>query len=159
MMTVEVPDTMESRRPAGLYRLVLRDQKSPLLQIVAFNRPVIAVIAHRIVLQRSDPISELVNMHNCERSEAIQLAAARKLDCFVACAPRNDGGNYSAGSSAWACPRAASSPSATPPMARIGTSRLIPTARTTCKPMATIAGSASRLCAADFASCSAFTLI
>ncbi|WP_247418198.1 hypothetical protein, partial [Bradyrhizobium sp. 159] len=35
-------------------------------QIVALNRPVIAVVAHRIVLRWSDPISELVNMHNCE---------------------------------------------------------------------------------------------
>ncbi|WP_247509080.1 hypothetical protein, partial [Bradyrhizobium sp. 157] len=34
---------------------------------VAFNRPVVAVIAHWIVLQWSDPISELVNMHNCDR--------------------------------------------------------------------------------------------
>jgi len=25
-------------------------------------------------------------------SEAIQNAAAERLDCFVACAPRNDGG-------------------------------------------------------------------
>ncbi|WP_291613743.1 hypothetical protein, partial [Bradyrhizobium sp.] len=58
-----------------LYRLVLRDQKTPLLQIIAFNRPVIAVVAHRIILQWSDPISELVNMHNCEEQseEAIQL--------------------------------------------------------------------------------------
>ena len=26
------------------------------------------------------------------RSEAIQSAACREMDCFVACAPRNDGG-------------------------------------------------------------------
>jgi hypothetical protein len=29
-------------------------------------------------------------LRHCERSEAIQLAASRKLDCFVADAPRND---------------------------------------------------------------------
>src|SRR4029077_9442977 len=31
---------------------------------------------------------------HCERSEAIQSSASRKVDCFVACAPRNDGGAY-----------------------------------------------------------------
>src|SRR6185312_10648238 len=38
MVRVEVPDTLEHRRPAGLHRFVFRNQKSPLLQIVAFNR-------------------------------------------------------------------------------------------------------------------------
>src|SRR6476620_12212553 len=64
MVAVEVPDPLEQLRPAGLHRLIFRDQKPPLLQVVAFNRPVVAVVAHRIVLQRSDPISELVNMHS-----------------------------------------------------------------------------------------------
>ena len=65
-MSVEVADPLEQRGSTSLHRLIFRDQKPPLLQIVAFNRPVVAVVAHRIVLQRSDPISELVNMHNCE---------------------------------------------------------------------------------------------
>ena len=30
-------------------------------------------------------------MRHCERSEAIQLCARGKMDCFVASAPRNDG--------------------------------------------------------------------
>ncbi|WP_210189054.1 hypothetical protein, partial [Bradyrhizobium sp. cf659] len=45
--------------------------------IVALNRPVVAIVAHRIVLQRSDPISELVNMHNCERSDLSAEALAK----------------------------------------------------------------------------------
>jgi hypothetical protein len=75
-MAVEIPHRPERRRPARLYSLILWNQKSPLLQIVALDRPVIAVITHRIVLQWSDPISELVNMHNCE--EAIQLLSPKK---------------------------------------------------------------------------------
>src|SRR4029450_6169865 len=65
---------------ADMRRLISGDRSPPLLQIVAFNRPVVTVVAHRIVLQRSDPISELVNMHNCEErsDEAIQLRAARR---------------------------------------------------------------------------------
>src|SRR3954447_20699425 len=64
VVSVEVADPLEQRRPAGLHRLIFRDQKPPLLQVVAFNRPVVAVVAHRIVLRCSDPISELVNMHS-----------------------------------------------------------------------------------------------
>src|SRR5262249_25823918 len=91
VMAIKIPDPPELLRPAGLHCLIFRDQKSPLLQVVAFNCPVVAVIAHRIVLQRSDPISELVNMHNCERSEAISATYASGGDCFVALrAPRND---------------------------------------------------------------------
>src|SRR5438105_13856319 len=75
VMAVEIPNPLEQLRPAGLHRLIFRDQKPPLLQVIAFNRPVVAVVAHRIVLPWSDPISELVNMHNCERSEAIHVAA------------------------------------------------------------------------------------
>src|SRR6185369_9658360 len=76
VVSVEVADPLELRRPAGLHRLIFRDQKPPLLQVVAFNRPVVAVVAHRIVLRWSDPISELVNMHNCkeQRDEAIHLS-------------------------------------------------------------------------------------
>src|SRR5207248_10696629 len=69
VVAVEIPNPLEQLRPAGLYRLIFRDQEPPLLQVIAFNRPVVAVVAHRIVLRWSDPISELVNMHNCERSE------------------------------------------------------------------------------------------
>ncbi|MEH2494755.1 hypothetical protein V1294_001234 [Bradyrhizobium sp. AZCC 1678] len=86
VVAVEIPNPLEQLRPARLYRLVLRDQEPPLLQVIAFNRPVIAVIAHWIVLQRSDPISELVNMHNCERSEAIHVSASRAMDCFASLA-------------------------------------------------------------------------
>src|SRR5690348_4281909 len=75
MMAIKIPDPLELLRLAGLHRLIFRDQKSPLLQVVAFNCPVVAVIAHRIVLQRSDPISELVNLHNCE--EATDLGFTR----------------------------------------------------------------------------------
>src|SRR5437660_2472170 len=64
VMAVEIPNPLEQLRPAGLHRLIFRDQKPPLLQVIAFNRPVVAVVAHRIVLPWSDPISELVNMHS-----------------------------------------------------------------------------------------------
>src|SRR5262245_19544589 len=60
----EIPDPLEQLRSPGLHRLVLSDQKAALLLIIAFNRPIIAVIAHWMGLQRSDPISELVNMHS-----------------------------------------------------------------------------------------------
>src|SRR5213596_1145458 len=63
-MAVEIPNPLEHLRSAGLHRLIFRDQKPPLLQVIAFNRPVVAVVAHRIVLQWSDPISEFVNMHS-----------------------------------------------------------------------------------------------
>ncbi|WP_247459379.1 hypothetical protein, partial [Bradyrhizobium sp. 153] len=40
-----------------------------------------------------DPISELLNIDNCERSEAIQkFFRGNGLDCFVARAPRNEEG-------------------------------------------------------------------
>src|SRR3954454_339159 len=74
VVAVEIPNPLERRRLAGLDRFILGDQKSPLLQIVALDRPVIAVVSHRIVLQRSDPISELVNMHSNDAERA-----ARKL--------------------------------------------------------------------------------
>src|SRR5215208_552892 len=78
VVAVEIPNPLEHLGPAGFHSLVFRDQKTPLLQVVAFNRPIVAVVAHWIVLLRSDPISELVNMHNCEErsDEAIQLPAA-----------------------------------------------------------------------------------
>src|SRR5437868_2741821 len=66
VVAVEISNPLEQLRPPSLHRLIFRDQKPPLLQVIAFNRPVIAVVAHRIVLPWSDPISELVNMHNCE---------------------------------------------------------------------------------------------
>ena len=76
VVAVEIPDPLEQLRPAGFHRLIFRDQKPPFLQVVAFNRPVVAVVAHRIVLPGIDPISELVNLHNCEErsDEAIQLS-------------------------------------------------------------------------------------
>src|SRR5262249_38335420 len=70
VVAVEVPDPLEQLRPTGLHRLVFRDQKTPLLQIVAFYCPIVAVVAHRIVLQRGDPISELVNLHSNDVSGA-----------------------------------------------------------------------------------------
>ena len=63
VMAVEIPDPAERFRPAGLHRLIFRDQKSPFLQIIPLNRPVVAVVAHRI-LRQGDSISELVNMHS-----------------------------------------------------------------------------------------------
>src|SRR5205823_2545447 len=75
VVAVEIPNPIEQLRPAALHRLISWYQKPPLLQVIAFNRPVVAVVAHRIVLPWSDPISELVNMHSCERSEAIHSPA------------------------------------------------------------------------------------
>jgi hypothetical protein len=48
-MTVEVPDPAERRRPARFHFLIFRDQEPPLLHIIALNRPVEAVVAHRIL--------------------------------------------------------------------------------------------------------------
>src|SRR5882757_7974528 len=38
----------------------------------------------------SDPRTRCNLLRHCERSEAIHIAAQRKMDCFVARAPRND---------------------------------------------------------------------
>src|SRR5437870_12673736 len=94
-MAVEIPNPLEQLRPAGLHRLVFRDQKPPLLQVIAFNRPVVAVVAHRIVLQWSDPISELVNMHNCEeRSDDPSTLAAQATPGWQSAeAPLREGGS------------------------------------------------------------------
>ncbi|WP_164937439.1 hypothetical protein [Bradyrhizobium guangxiense] len=56
VVPVKVADPLEQRRSASLHRLILRNQKTPLVQIVAFNRSVIAVVSHRIVpsLERSN---------------------------------------------------------------------------------------------------------
>ena len=70
MMTVEIPDPAEHLRPASLHRLIFRNQKPPFLKIIALNRPIVAVIAHRILL-REDSISELVNIHSNDGSGVI----------------------------------------------------------------------------------------
>ena len=71
-MAVKIPNPAERLRPPGFHRLIFRDQKPPFLQIIPLNRPVIAVVAHRI-LRREDSISELVNMHRNEpRDRALQ---------------------------------------------------------------------------------------
>src|SRR5206468_2388576 len=64
VVAVEISDPLEQLRPPSLHRLIFRDQKTPLLQVVAFNRPIKAVVAHRTLLSRMDSISELVNMHS-----------------------------------------------------------------------------------------------
>src|SRR5580698_10415846 len=51
MMTVEIPDTTERLRPASLNRLVFRNQKPPFLWIIPLDRPIVTVVAHRILLQ------------------------------------------------------------------------------------------------------------
>jgi len=82
-MSVEIPDPLEGRRPAGFDLLIFRDQEPPLLNVVPLDRPIETVVTHQILLNiRVDLISELVNFHNCERSEAIQSQAG-SLDCFV----------------------------------------------------------------------------
>jgi predicted DCC family thiol-disulfide oxidoreductase YuxK len=65
VVTVKIAHPPERRRSPRLHLLVFRDQKSPLLNIVSLNRPVEAVVAHRIAPFKVDSISELVNMHNC----------------------------------------------------------------------------------------------
>src|SRR5579872_656960 len=49
-MTVEVSNTAERRRSTRLHLLIFRDQEPPLLNVIAFNCPVEAVVAHRIPL-------------------------------------------------------------------------------------------------------------
>src|SRR5882757_4147190 len=84
-MTVKIPDPAERLRPAGLHRLIFRDQKPPFLQVIPFNRPVVAVVAHRI-LQKEDSISELVNMHSNDESARRGLSAKQRssLEYWVA---------------------------------------------------------------------------
>src|SRR3954447_15692641 len=64
-MAVKIPDPLERFRPAGLHGFIFRYQKSPLLKVIPFNCPVVAIVAHRILLS-GDLISEFVNLHNCE---------------------------------------------------------------------------------------------
>ncbi|RXG83658.1 hypothetical protein EAV90_38825, partial [Bradyrhizobium vignae] len=75
-----------------------RNQKTPLLQIVAFNRSVIAVVSHRIVppLQRSN---QRIIEHAQLRAQRGNPESLRGgiLDCFVASAPSNDGSDAGEG--------------------------------------------------------------
>jgi hypothetical protein len=48
VVAIKVANPLERLRSARFDRLVLRDQKPPFLQIIAFDRPVVAVVAHRI---------------------------------------------------------------------------------------------------------------
>src|SRR3954451_7075448 len=64
-MAVKIPDPLERFRPAGLHGFIFRYQKSPLLKVIPFNCPVVAIVAHRILLS-GDLISEFVNLHSCE---------------------------------------------------------------------------------------------
>src|SRR5438552_16520216 len=94
MVTIEIPDPPKGLRSAALHRLILRNQKSPFLQIIAFNRPVKAVVAHRILLSnKTDSITELLNIHNCEerkrRGNPSSIWRCRAMDCFASA--RNDG--------------------------------------------------------------------
>src|SRR3954464_15469427 len=67
-MAVKIPDPLERFRPAGLHGFIFRYQKSPLLKVIPFNCPVVAIVAHRILLS-GDLISEFVNLHsNDEKS-------------------------------------------------------------------------------------------
>src|SRR5258707_4381759 len=81
-MTVKIPDPAERLRPAGLHRLIFRDQKPPFLQVIPFNRPVVAVVAHRI-LQKEDSISELVNMHSNDDSYFAPAFCAYSQEAFA----------------------------------------------------------------------------
>ena len=47
VVAVERADAGKMRRPPRLHRLLFRNQETPLLQIVALDRPVIAVVTHR----------------------------------------------------------------------------------------------------------------
>ncbi|HEY0327731.1 MAG TPA: hypothetical protein VGC77_01425, partial [Rhodopseudomonas sp.] len=60
--------------------LIFRDQKPPLLQVIPLDRPVKAVVAHRIPSVRMDSISELVNMHSndeLKRLNTLQTFSAK----------------------------------------------------------------------------------
>lgn len=63
-MTIEVADPRKLRRPPGLDLLVLLNQKPPLLQVVAFNRPVKAIVAHRVRSSGGPAINELSNLYS-----------------------------------------------------------------------------------------------
>jgi hypothetical protein len=91
-MAIKLAHAGKLPRAPSLDLLIFFDQKPPLLQVIALNRAVKAVVAHCWTLLSGVPaISELSNLYNCERSEAIQQNRSGLLDCFVACAPRNDG--------------------------------------------------------------------
>src|SRR5579872_4900605 len=68
-MTVEVSNTAERRRSTRLHLLIFRDQEPPLLNVIAFNCPVEAVVAHRIPLWDGfdHRISEHAQLRGAER--------------------------------------------------------------------------------------------
>src|SRR5947209_2765590 len=88
VVTIEIPDPPKGLRSAALHRLIFRNQKSPFLQIIAFNRPVKAVVAHRILLSnKTDSITELLNIHICEErwrrsNPAFQFTSRRMSDPY-----------------------------------------------------------------------------
>src|SRR3954447_6732500 len=77
-MAVKIPDPLERFRPAGLHGFIFRYQKSPLLKVIPFNCPVVAIVAHRILLS-GDLISEFVNLHSndVERAGILKASARR----------------------------------------------------------------------------------
>src|SRR5206468_684593 len=89
-------------------------------------------------------------MKNCAKphpSNALEPAGAASDATSLMRSRRYSAGSADASSGAPA--RLAMIPSATPPIARIGNSRLTPMARTICKPVASSMGSASMLEAVD----------
>src|SRR4051794_21233954 len=78
VMAVKIPDPLERFRPAGLHGFIFRYQKSPLLKVIPFNCPVVAIVAHRILLS-GDLISEFVNLHSndVERAGILKASARR----------------------------------------------------------------------------------
>src|SRR5690242_3443552 len=87
-MAVKLADPGELRRAPRLYILVFLDQKAPLLQVVALNRPIIAVVAHAGMLLSGIPaINELSNLYSNERRTDYGRSGSIGLEPDVA-APR-----------------------------------------------------------------------
>ena len=103
VMPVEVSHPAERGRPPRLHSLVFRYQKSPFLKVIPLNRPVVAIVSHRILLQENS-ITELVNLHNCEermrRSNPLFARCFRPWIASLALAMTMEAAAYPAGRSA-----------------------------------------------------------
>src|SRR6185437_279730 len=84
VMAVEIPDPPERRRSTRFHCLIFCHQETPPLNVIAFNRPVKAVVAHRIPPARMDSISELVNMHSNDATSSMPRVqdAARRVCAY-----------------------------------------------------------------------------
>src|SRR6202035_3664294 len=105
-MPIKLANPGKLRRAACFDFLILRDQKPPLLNIIPLNRSIEAVVPHResppwLLPRSTNYRTYTIASQRVARMRAPMTASAkqssfylRKVDCFVAGAPRNDRSNH-----------------------------------------------------------------